>query len=248
MQNNSKREDVHDILVIIENLDAKGELITALSIAKQLGQTKANVHRILKMFEIDLNPYQTKHRAKVKQQRAQALADSQADIVAALRALDTAKHTLPELMDLIAFDGTERGLKAILVREKLPYKTKSWFAKELKKADTTGKTMRELYEECGLETEGVSLTTFRTRLHENAIPYKQIIKTRFWWTGLEGTNKQVPQNAIDELHKYFKDNKVNTAEYTIKELYGYFDFDMPYMAFKHLIISQNIRTNTILIR
>lgn len=40
MQNNSKREDVHDILVIIENLDAKGELITALSIAKQLGQPK----------------------------------------------------------------------------------------------------------------------------------------------------------------------------------------------------------------
>lgn len=167
----------------------------------------------MKMFEIDLKPYQTKHRAKVKQQRAQALADSQADIVAALRALDTAKHTLPELMDLIAFDGTERGLKAILVREKLPYKTKSWFAKELKKADTTGKTMRELYEECGLETEGVSLTTFRTRLHENAIPYKQIIKTRFGgqaWR--EQTNRflKMPLTSCTSISKTTRSTQPNT--------------------------------------
>ncbi|HAU4290873.1 TPA: hypothetical protein ACQVKY_005152 [Serratia marcescens] len=248
MQSNSKREDVQDILDIIEKLDSKGELITALAIAKQLGQTKANVHRILKMFNIDLKPYQDKYRAKAKAQRTQALIDSQADTVASLRALDTAKHTLPELMALIGFTDSERALKAILVREKLPYKTKSWFARELKKVDTKDKTMRQLYEDCGLQDEGITLATFRTRLHENAIPYKQIIKTRFWWTGLEGKNKQVPQEAIDELHKYFKDNKVNTAEYTIKELYGYFDFNMPYMAFKHLIISQNIQTNTIIIR
>ena len=247
MQSNTKRKDAQDILKIIDELDKQGVLITAPSIAQKFGQTPANVHRILQMFNIDLKPYQRKYRAKVKQDRANNQVKDQAGTVAKLNALDTAKYTLTELVNQTAFQGTERQLKAIMVQHKLAYKTKSWFAQHLKKVETENKTLRELFNECKLHESDITFATFRTRLYENAIPYKQLITRKNWWTDLQGLDKQVPQEAIDELHAYFKEHQVNTPDYTIKELYGYFDFNMPYLAFKHLIISQNIQTNTIII-
>ena len=244
MNSNTKRKDVDDIYEIIEQLDRNGEYVCAPTIAKELGQTPANVHRIVQNFKIDLKPYQRKHRANKAIQRA---ADT-TKAIAQLRGVDTAKHTLSELCRLIAYPGTEKQLKAILIAHALPYKTKSWFAQYLKKVDTRDKTLSELYEQCNLDGSDISFATFRTRLYENAIPYKQLIHRKNWWQNLSGVNKHVPQDAVDELYRYFEDNEVNPADYTLKELYGYFDFNMPYLAFKHLIISQNIQTNDIIIR
>lgn len=245
MQINTKRTDVEDIKDIIKKLDAKEVLVTATSIAEQFGQTPANVHRILKLFEIDLRPYQHKHRAKIKVERFNNIVEDQAAIIAKLHSTETVKYTLQELVNLMDFKGNVRQLKSIMVREKLIYKTKSWFAQHLKKMDTQCKSLRELFKECNLDENEVSFATFRTRLYENAIPYQQIIFRKNWWQRLQDLDKQIPQDAIDELHAYFKTYNVKTTDYTTKELYGYFDFDMPYLAFKHLIISQKIRTKKI---
>lgn len=237
MQNN-KRNDVQDILAIIKEMDRKGEFITAPTISKYVGQSAANVSRILKAFEVDLKPYQVKYKAKAKEAAIQ-------DIAKRLKRLNTANYTLEQLAEKIGFTDGTRKLKAILVREKLPYKTKSWFAQHLKKVETENKTMRELFDECKAKDKSLSYTTFRTRLYENAIPYKAVWSRKIWWQDLKGLDKNVPQDAIDELHAYFKDHQVNTLDYTAKELYGYFDFNMPYLAFKHLLVSQNIQTATV---
>ncbi|MCD0496800.1 hypothetical protein LP085_08060 [Achromobacter sp. MY14] len=234
MQNN-KRNDVQDILAIIKDMDERGEWITAPTISKYLGQSAANVSRILKAFGVSLRPYQAKYKAKVKEQDISTIA-------ARLRRFKTENYTLEQLAEKTGYDGGTRKLKAILVKEKLPYKTKSWFAQHLKKVETESKTMRELFNECKAKDKSINYTTFRTRLYENAIPYKTVWSRKIWWQDLKGLDKNVPQDAIDELHAYFKENQVNTLDYTAKELYGYFDFNMPYLAFKHLIVSQGIET------
>jgi AraC-like DNA-binding protein len=244
MNNNTKRKDVADIRAIIDELDKEGQLITSKAIGERLGQSGANVHRILVMFGIDLKPYQDKYRAEERVRKAK----ESIDIATRLRAIDTSQHTLNELVALTGFNGTDKQLKRLLIAQKLPYKTKSWFAQHLKKVQTDDKTLRELYNECGLESQGIAFATFRTRLYENAIPYRQLIKRKNWWQDLEGKDKHIPQEAIDELHQYFKEHDIDTRAYTLKELYGYFDFNMPYLAFKHLILNQNIQTNDIIIR
>ena len=237
--NNSKRDNVADIRAIIEELDKKGELITSKAIGERLGQTGANVHRILVQFNINLKPYQDKHRAKERIKKAQ----EDIDIVFRLKLADTATHTIDELIALTNYQGTAKDLKRILIAHKLPYKTKSWFAQHLKKVPTADKTLSELYRECELDGSDISFATFRTRLYENAIPYKQLINRKNWWQNLNGKDKHVPQEAIDELHSYFKENDIQPKDYTMKELYGYFDFNMPYLAFKHLMKDQGIETS-----
>ena len=239
MNSNTKRKDVDDIYQIIKELDEKGQYVCAPLIAKHLNQSAANVHRIIQNFKIDLKPYQRKHRAN----KAIRQAGETSRAVAQLKSIATANYTLTELCNLIDFQGTEKQLKSIMINHALPYKTKSWFAQHLKKVDTKDKTLSELYRECKLDGSDISFATFRTRLYENAIPYKQLIKRKNWWQNLEGKDKHVPQEAIDELYKYFEDNQVNPADYTLKELYGYFECNMPYLAFKHLIISQGIETH-----
>lgn len=241
MNNNTKRTDVADIRAIIDELDKEGQLITSKSIGERLGQSGANVHRILVMFGIDLKPYQDKYRAQERIRKAK----ESIEVTTRLRGMDTAQHTLDELVALSGFSGTAKQLKRLLVAQKMPYKTKSWFAQHLKKVQTDDKTLRELYKECDLESQGISFATFRTRLYENAIPYKQLINRKNWWQDLQGKDKHVPQEAIDELHHYFKENEIDTTAYTLKELYGYFDFNMPYLAFRHLMLDQGIQTKTL---
>lgn len=245
MQKNKKRVDAKDIQIIIDKLVAKKELVTEKSIAGLFGQTPANIHRIVKMFAIDLKPYQASHRAQVKIDKLISIRHEQVSILTQLKNIDTSKYTLSELLNMVDFQGTDKQLKTILVNQQLTYKTKSWFAQHLKKVDTQDKSLRTLFEECKLNEQDVSFATFRTRLYENAIPYKQVIVGKNWWQNLKQVDKQVPQDAIDELHAYFKINNVISADYTLKELYGYFDFDMPYLAFKHLIVSQEIKTKLI---
>lgn len=241
MNSNTKRKDVDDIYAIIKQLDDNGEYVCAPTIAKQLGQSPANVHRIMQNFKIDLKPYQRKFRAN----RAILQAKETGEALAQLRGIDTANYTVAELAKRIAYPGTEKQLKTVMINHALPYKTKSWFAQYLKKVDTHDKTLNELYEQCNLDGSDISFATFRTRLYENAIPYKQLIQRKNWWQNLSGVNKHVPQDAVDELYRYFEDNQVNPADYTLKELYGYFDFNMPYLAFKHIVISQGIQTHEV---
>lgn len=238
MNKNIKRKDVDDIYKVIKELDKNGEYITIRLIAKHLNQTSANIHRIIKNFKIDLKPYKDKY--KINKSIREANEKNKAIIQ--LKQIDTANYTIRELINLIEFPGTEKQFKSILINNALPYKTKSWFAQYLKKLNTQEKTLYELYRDCQLNETDISFATFRTRLYENAIPYKQLIQRKAWWKNLSGVNKHVPQDAIDELYSYFKNNNVNPAEYTLKELYGYFDFNMPYLAFKHIIISQGVKT------
>jgi len=64
--------------------------------------------------------------------------------------------------------------------------------------------MRELFNECKAKDKSINYTTFRTRLYENAIPYKTVWSRNIWWKDLKGLDKNVPQEAIDELHTYLK--------------------------------------------
>lgn len=242
MQNNAKRNDANDILEIIKSMDNNGELITAPAIAKYVGQTASNVHRIIKIFKIDLKPYQKKFRENKIKKILKEFNQKQKKTVDCLKNIDTASYNLSELLKITNFQGTEKQLKDILINHKMAFKTKSWFAQHLKRVETQEMTLRELYKECKLQENDITFATFRTRLYENAIPYKQIITRKNWWQNLSGIDKKVPQKAIDELYSYFKENNVNSEEYTIKELYGYFDFNMPYLAFKHLILTQEIKT------
>lgn len=241
MKKTNKRNDVQDILKIIRQMDASDEFITTNSIGKHLNQTGANIHRILKTFDIDLKPYQKRFRLE-RQASKVSLKNQNKQSMDRLKKLNTAKHSLTEIARMIDFKGTAAELKTLLVHNIIPFKTKIWFTHYLKSQDTSNLTMRELFKKCRLNEDEISYGTFRTRLYENAIPYKSKSTAPKWWNELSHIDRQVPTKARDDLKTFFDLCHINTTDYTLKELFGYFDFNMTYLSFKKLMKAQDIQT------
>lgn len=226
---NTKRKNIDDILEIIKRLDEKGILITSQAIAKEMNQTSANIHRILTLFNIDLRPYKAKYKAnKLAIKNSQ---DSQ--YISKMRGVETFKHTITELMQIAEFQGTEKEFKKFLKEHNIVFKNKSWFVNLLNDIPTYQYTLRELYELCGLTENDVSLSTFRTRLYDNGVPYKKVNNH---------TRKIVPHNAMADLSKFLNENEIYPSAYTMRELYGNFDFDLSFNNFRLLLKRQGIKT------
>lgn len=169
MKNNEKRTDVSDIEKIITQLDNAGKMITSKSIGEEIGQTAANIHRILINFKINLKPYQNKYRAEKEIKKNQEITAT----ISKLKNLNTTSdYTLEELIKIINFSGELKEFKSLMIKEKIPY-TKLKFIRELKKIDTEKKTLKELYSYCDLKEDEINLATFRTRLYEHNIDYKK---------------------------------------------------------------------------
>lgn len=226
---NTKRNDVDDIMQIIKRLDEQGIYITSKSIANELKQTPANVHRILTLFNIDLKPYKAKF--KNNKQAQKNITDNA--YLSKMKGLETYKHTVDELMQIAEFQGTEKEFKKFLKEHNIVFKNKSWFVNLLNDIPTYQYTLRELYELCGLTENDVSLSTFRTRLYDNGVPYKKVNNH---------TRKIVPHNAMADLSKFLNENEIYPSAYTMRELYGNFDFDLSFNNFRLLLKRQGIKT------
>lgn len=228
---NTKRNDVDDIMQIIKRLDDQGIYITSKSIANELKQTPANVHRILTLFNIDLKPYKAKF--KNNKQAQKNITDNA--YLSKMKGLETYKHTVDELIKVAEFKGTEKEFKKFLREHNIVFKTKSWFVNLLNDIPTKQHTLKELYDLCELTDDEVSLSTFRTRLYDNGVPYKKV-------NNYSRKQTSVPHNAMADLTKFFQENEIETAGYTIRELYGNFDFDLSFNNFRLLLKRQGIKT------